>query len=74
MITLETPTDKPSDWLRIGQALQRLLLTATYYGVEASFLTQQFEEKDRKTPDYQLTQQRWPWPESWQMVIRVGVQ
>jgi hypothetical protein len=43
MIVLETKTDAPSDWIRAGQALQRLLLTATCYGVETSFLTQQLE-------------------------------
>ncbi len=72
LIALQTETDKPSDWIRAGQALQRLLLTATYYGVEASFLTQQLEERDREMPPCQLTQQWWPWPESEQMIIRVG--
>ena len=73
LIVLETETDKPSDWLRVGQAMQRLLLTATYYGLETSFLTQELEAEDRKPPDYQLTQHWWPWRESAQMVIRVGV-
>jgi len=31
LIALETETDKPSDWMRVGQAVQRLLLTAAYY-------------------------------------------
>ncbi len=72
LIVLETETDEPSDWMHVGQALQRLLLTATYYGVKASFLTQQLEEKDRKMPPLQSTQQWWRWPESPQMIIRVG--
>jgi hypothetical protein len=72
LIAVETETDTPSDWLRIGQALQRLLLTATYYGVKASFLTQELEAKDREIPAYQSTQQWWPWPRPAQMVIRVG--
>ncbi len=59
--------------MRVGQALQRFLLTATYYGVKASFLTQQLEEKDRKLLPFQSTQQQWwRWPESPQMIIRVG--
>ncbi|HXZ72906.1 MAG TPA: hypothetical protein VEH31_18825 [Streptosporangiaceae bacterium] len=73
LIVLETTTDKPSDWLRVGQAMQRLLLTATYYGLETSFLTQELEAEDRKTPNYQSTQQWWPSRESAQMVIRIGV-
>jgi len=72
MIVLETKTDAPSDWIRAGQALERLLLTATSFGVETSFLTQQLELEDRKTLDPQLAQQWWPWPEPAQMVIRVG--
>ncbi len=58
--------------MRVGQALQRLLLTATYYNVKASFLTQQLEEKDRRMSPFQSTQQWWRWPESPQMIIRVG--
>ena len=72
LIALQTETDKPSDWMRVGQALQRLLLTATYYNVKASFLTQQLEEKDRKMSPFQSTQRWWRWPESAQMIIRVG--
>ncbi len=72
LIALETETDKPSDWLRAGQALQRLLLTATYYGGQASFLTQQLEEEDRRIPPFHTARQRWRWPESAQMIIRTG--
>jgi hypothetical protein len=72
LIALETQTDKPSDWLRAGQALQRLLLTATYYGVQASFLTQELEEEDRRILPFRAVRQRWRWRESAQMVIRVG--
>jgi hypothetical protein len=71
LVALETPTDTPLDWLRVGQALQRLLLTATYYGVEASFLTQQLEAEDSTIPAYQSAH-LWPWPRSAQMVVRVG--
>ena len=72
LIALETDTDKPSDWLRAGQALQRLLLTVTYYGGQASFLTQQLEEEDRRIPPFHAARPRWRWPESAQMVIRTG--
>jgi hypothetical protein len=72
VIVLETKTDTSSDWIRAGQALQRLLLTATCYGVETSFLTQQLELEDRKILDLQLTQLWWPLPEPAQIVIRVG--
>jgi nitroreductase len=69
-IALETMTDKPSDWLRLGQALQRMLLTATSFGVQTSFLTHPLEMADRA----KAAEQKgiWPWPRSTQMVIRVG--
>ena len=72
LIVLETKTDAASDWIRAGQALQRLLLTATCYGVETSFLTQQLELQDRRLSRPELTELWWPWPEPAQMVIRVG--
>jgi hypothetical protein len=72
LIALETESDKPSDWLRAGQALQRLLLTASYYHLQASFLTQELEEEDMRMPSSQSARQRWRWPESAQMVIRIG--
>ena len=72
IIVLETKTDTPSDWIRAGQALERLLLTATRYGVETSFLTQQLELEDRKILYPQFAQQWRQWPEPAQMVIRVG--
>ena len=74
LIALTTQTDTPTDWMRAGQALQRLLLTATYFGAEASFLTQQLEVKDKEKLAYQLTHQWWPWPKPAQMIIRVGGQ
>ena len=73
LIVLETVTDTPESWLRLGQGLQRLLLTATYYGVQASFLTQQLELTDQHIHHGPGVQQPWPWPaRSAQMVIRVG--
>lgn len=71
LIALESINDTPTDWVRIGQALQRLLLTATCYHVQTSFLTQHFEEEDRSY-NSSLTGQSWPWHGSGQMIIRVG--
>jgi hypothetical protein len=49
LLVLTTDGDRPLDWLRAGQALQRALLTATRYGVSASFLTQPFELHDARS-------------------------
>jgi nitroreductase len=46
LMLLSTRHNQPLDWLRAGQALQHVLLTATRYGVSASFLTQPFELRD----------------------------
>jgi len=37
---LTSPGDTPQDWLKTGQALQRLLLVAQQQGVQASYLNQ----------------------------------
>ena len=69
LMVLSTETDTPSDWLRAGQALERVLLTATRYGVAASFLTQPFELQDRyATPNHRLV----TWLKHPQMVLRLG--
>jgi nitroreductase len=49
LMVLSTDYDRPLDWLRAGQALQRALLTATRYGVSASFLTQPLELHDARS-------------------------
>jgi len=71
LLSLATSDDQPLDWVRAGQALQRALLTATRYGVAASFLTQPLE-----LADHDDEPRRWPgaWPyRDWpQMLIRVG--
>jgi hypothetical protein len=46
LAVLSTGHDKPADWVRAGQALQRLLLEATRAGVSASFLNQPLEQED----------------------------
>ena len=43
---LSTAQDRPVDWVRAGQALERLLLEATAAGVAASFLNQPLEHDD----------------------------
>ena len=40
---LGTPDDTPAQWLRAGQALQRVLLLACGSGVSASFMNQPIE-------------------------------
>jgi nitroreductase len=50
LMVLSTDYDRPLDWLRAGQALQHTLLTATRYGVSASFLTQPLELEDARIP------------------------
>ena len=49
---------------------RQLLLTATHFGVQASFMTQLFEERDRRPEDRR--NQLWPWPRPWHIVIRLG--
>lgn len=43
---LSTLTDRPADWVRAGQALERTLLVATEAGVSASFMNQPLEHAD----------------------------
>ena len=49
LMLLSTDNDRPLDWLHAGQALQHALLTATRYGVSASFLTQPLELHDARS-------------------------
>ena len=70
LIKLTAKSDTPADWMRMGQALQRLLLTATRYGVQASLLTQQFEVYDREKA-YKRADPLWPSSRP-MMVIRLG--
>jgi nitroreductase len=68
LAVLATAHDEPADWLRAGQALQRVLLTATVHGVTASLLYQPIELHDIRQPEVGW----WPWPECPQIVIRFG--
>jgi Nitroreductase family len=44
---ISTETDEPVDWIRAGQALERVHLTATHLGLALSYLGQPFEIGDR---------------------------
>jgi nitroreductase len=46
---LTTDGDRPADWLRAGQALQRVLLTATMDGLGASYVNQPLELPDLRS-------------------------
>jgi nitroreductase len=67
LAVLATPSCSRSDWLRAGQALQRVLLTATLRGLAASPLTQPLE-----TPDAWLVRDPESGFEYPQMILRFG--
>ena len=67
LAVLATPSCSRSDWLRAGQALQRVLLTATLRGISASPLTQPLE-----TPDAWLVRDPQSGFEYPQMILRFG--
>ena len=46
LAVLSTTSDTPVDWVRAGQALERVLLEATAAGVSASFMNQPLEQDD----------------------------
>src|SRR5690606_11700207 len=67
LAVLTTLGDRPLDWLRAGQALQRVLLTATRHGLSASFLNQPLDLRDlrrRRDPHHRRGHA--------QMIIRLG--
>jgi hypothetical protein len=68
LAVLTTAGDEVPDWLRAGQALQRVLLTATSRGLATSFLYQSIELHDMRRESAPA----WPWNENPQMVIRFG--
>jgi hypothetical protein len=55
LAVLGTPGDTLGDWICAGQALQRLLLTATQHGLQASFLNQPIEVASLRTKLRQAT-------------------
>lgn len=66
---LSTVHDRRVDWLRAGQALERVLLVATAHGVRASLLHQALEWPGLRE---RLTGPRHGRPEHAHMVIRLG--
>ena len=65
---LHTPADRPDDWLRGGQALMRLLLSAAAEGYVASYLNQPLELpglRQQLRDELRLT----GWP---QLILRLG--
>ncbi len=68
LIALTTAGDEPADWLRAGQGLESLLLSATANGLSASFLYQAMERDDMRGGSTTA----WPWPGHCQMIVRLG--
>ncbi|MEU5591831.1 nitroreductase family protein [Streptomyces sp. NPDC020298] len=65
---LSTDHDSPEDWLRAGQAVERVLLLATLEGLSSSFATQPLEWTDLRWPLRDpLTGSGYP-----QMLLRLG--
>jgi nitroreductase len=67
LVVLSVPIGGKADWLRAGQALQRVLLTATDRGIAASPLTQPLE-----TADAWLVRDPRSGSEQPQMILRIG--
>jgi len=67
LAVLSVPSGDKPGWLRAGQALQRVLLTATDRGIAVSPLTQPLE-----TPDAWLVRDPRSRSEQPQMILRIG--
>ncbi|MBO3752736.1 hypothetical protein J5X84_42370 [Streptosporangiaceae bacterium NEAU-GS5] len=67
LAVLTTLDDQPLDWIRAGQALQRVLLTAAGHGVSASFLNQPLDLRDMRRRSDPHHRRGHP-----QMIIRFG--
>ncbi|KOV76436.1 MULTISPECIES: Acg family FMN-binding oxidoreductase [unclassified Streptomyces] len=65
---LSTPGDTPADWLRAGQALQRVLLEATLAGLATSLTSHALESRDLRL----LTRDPVAGRGHVQMVLRLG--
>lgn len=77
LMALSTRADRPLDWLRAGQAMQRAVLVGARYGVSASFLAQPLQLADMRAhlagvPPQREWPWRWPQTEIPQLVLRVG--
>ncbi|MEV6160208.1 hypothetical protein AB0L53_58725 [Nonomuraea sp. NPDC052129] len=67
LAVLTTATDEPLDWLRAGQALQRVLLVAAKHAVSASFLNQPLDLRDMRRHKDSHHRRGHP-----QMIMRLG--
>ena len=67
LAVLTTQGNTREDWLRAGQALQRVLLTATLRGIATSPLTQPLETHDAWLVRDPATGNGWP-----QLILRIG--
>jgi hypothetical protein len=67
LAVLTTEHDEPENWLVAGQALQRVLLTATASGLSASFLYHPIELRDM----HGEAPSAWP-GQNPQMIVRLG--
>lgn len=67
LAVLGTDGDTPHDWLRAGQALERVLLTACRYGMQASYLNQAVQVAEVRSKLQSLVGGGFP-----QIVLRVG--
>ena len=65
---LETSSDSPRDWVNAGQALQRILLTCTTWGLAAALHSQPYEADWGRTSRHpQSNGSGWP-----QLLLRIG--
>lgn len=67
LAVLSTKGNDRGDWLRAGQALQRVLLTVTLRGIAASPLTQPLETRDAWLVREPGAGSGWP-----QLILRIG--
>ncbi|MGW2220463.1 Acg family FMN-binding oxidoreductase [Nonomuraea sp. NPDC001684] len=67
LAVLTTAGDEPLDWLRAGQALQRVLLVATGHWVSASYLNQPLDLRDMRRRQDPHHRRGHP-----QMIMRLG--
>jgi hypothetical protein len=65
---LSTALDSPKEWLKAGQALERLLLTAVQHGLQASYLNQAIQVPSLRNKLRHLLQR----PQFPQILLRLG--
>src|SRR6056297_284138 len=67
LVVLGTGSNHEPDWLRAGQALERVLLTATRAGLQASYLNQPVQVPSLRAELADVTSLRFP-----QIILRLG--